>query len=179
MITPEGIISYPAIFEAKENQSGVMKYSCSVLFDKSDKKGIKLLEDAVAKAVAKGVSTCWNGKTPRFRYEPLRDGDAELAEGIKTDPIYKGKVFLNCSSNDAPGVVDSSAQPLMDKNMLYAGCIVRLDVNPFPYIHSGNSGIGWGLNHVMFVREGDRLDGRVAAEDAFAKFATDTDSELM
>lgn len=175
MITGQAIISYPAVFEPKANLSGVLKYSCSLLFDKEDAPTIKALNEAIDKATAKGLSTIWGGKLPKFRYEPLRDGDAELANGDKDDAIYKGKVFLNCSSNDAPGVVDKQAKALMDQTKLYAGCIVLADVNPFPYKNSGNCGIGWGLNNIMLVNDGERLDGRKNAEDAFSDHAVPED----
>ena len=178
MITEPMIISYPAIFTPKENLSGVLKYSCSLLIDKKDTKGVNALQAAIDKAIAKGQSTIWGGKVPKFRYEPLRDGDAELASGDKDDPIYKGKFFLNCTSNDAPGVVDQYAQPLMDQTKLYAGCIVRADINPFPYKNSGNSGVGWGLNNIMLVSEGERLDGKKNAEQAFADVAAKPDDDL-
>ena len=177
MITGEAIISYPAIFEPKENLSGKLKYSCSLLFDKSDTETIKALQAAIEKAIAKGQSTIWGGKLPNFRYEPLRDGDAELASGDKDDKIYKNKFFLNCTSDTAPGVVDSHAKALMNQNALYAGCIVRADVNPFPYKNSGNSGVGWGLNNIMLIGDGERLDGRKNAEDAFAD-VTETEEDL-
>lgn len=180
MITSEVILSYPALFEAKPNPSGVLKFSASLLIDKSDKEGLATIKAAIAKATEKGKSTIWSNKLPKFRYEPLRDGDEELATGEKTDKIYKNKFFLNASSNDAPGVVGPGATPLMDQNKIYAGCIVRADINPFPYKNSGNCGIGWGLNHVMLVREGERLDGRTTAEEVFAKFTTpEEDGTLM
>ena len=178
MITPKMIISYPAIFTPKENLSGVLKYSCSLLIDKKDTKGVAALKAAIDKAIMKGQSTIWGGKLPKFRYEPLRDGDAELASGDKEDAIYKGKYFLNCTSNDAPGVVDKHAQPLLDQTALYAGCIVHADINPFPYKNSGNSGVGWGLNNVMLVSDGERLDGKKNAEDAFADVAEKEDADL-
>jgi len=167
MITPECIISYPAVFTPKENPSGLLKYSCSLLFDKKDTEGIGELDAAVQRAIAKGKETKWSGKVPTFRYAPLRDGDEELESGDKADPVYKGKVFLNCSSNTPPGVVGPDGKPLMDQKLLYAGCIVHADVNPFPYKHSGNAGIGWGFNNLMLVADGNRLDGRLAAQDAF------------
>ncbi|RLC76046.1 MAG: hypothetical protein DRI61_13985 [Chloroflexi bacterium] len=181
MITPEVIISYPSIFEPKENPSGAMKYSCSILIDKSDKKGVADFEKAVATAIQKGRENipAWKNKVPKFRYPALRDGDQELEDGTKTDPIYEGKLFIKCSSNDAPGVVGPDAKPLMNQDDLYAGCIVRLDVNPFPYSNSGNNGIGWGLNNVMLVREGERLDGRKNAETAFGAFASNESDDLM
>ena len=178
MITGKCLISYPALFEAKPNPSGALKFSASLLFDKADKKTIDELNAAIQKAIEKGKSTIWQNKVPPFRYQPLRDGDAELESGEKTDPVYKGKLFLNCSSDNAPGVVGPDGKPLLDQNRLYAGCVVRADINPFPYKNSGNSGIGWGLNNVMLVSDGPRLDGRVAAEDAFASFV-EPEEDLM
>lgn len=179
MITGKAILSYPALFDPKPNPSGVMKYSASFLFDKSDTKTIEELEKAIAAAIAKGKATIWANKVPPFRYQPLRDGDAELASGEKTDPVYKGKFFLNAASDTAPGVVGPDAKPLLDQNRIYAGCIVRGDINPFPYKNSGNCGIGWGLNNIMLVADGDRLDGRLNAEDAFGAYAAQEGDELM
>ncbi len=179
MITPEVIISFPAIWEPKLNPSKVMKYSCSILIDKDDTKGVAEFKAAIDKAIKKGIATKtnWKGKKPKFRYEPLRDGDQELEDGDKTDKAYENKFFINCSSDDAPGVVGPDAKPLMDQDALYAGCIVRLDVNPFPYSNSGSNGIGWGLNNVMLIRDGKRLDGRQRATDAFSQYSSGDDVE--
>lgn len=178
MITGEVILSYPALFEPKPNPSGALKYSCSLLIDKSDTKTVEEFNKTINAAIEKGKAGLWKGKVPKFRYEPLRDGDAELASGEKEDPIYKGKYFVNCSANDAPGVVGPDAKRLMDQTRIYAGCIVRADINAFPYSNSGNNGIGWGLNNVMLIRDGQRLDGRMNPEDAFASFASSEDSDL-
>ena len=177
VITNEAILSYPALFEPKANLSGVLKYSCTLLFDKSDKAGIARLNDAIAAASEKGKSNIWNNKVPKFRYDPLRDGDEELSSGQKEDPVYKGKMFLNCTSNTPPGVVDQYAKPVMDSEILYAGCIVRGQLNAFPYKNSGNCGIAWGLNGIMFVKDGQRLDGRIPSEQAFASFASNDDDD--
>lgn len=171
IITGPATISYPALFVPKENLSGVLKYSCSLLFDKTDTATITALQGAIAAATAKGKSDQWNNKIPKFRYEALRDGDAELASGEKTDKVYEGKMFLNCTSNAAPGVVDQQAKPVMDADLIYAGCIVRGQLNAFPYKNSGNCGVAWGLNGIMFIKAGERLDGRVNSEEAFAEFA--------
>ncbi len=176
MITPVGIISYPSLFEPKPNPSGQLKYSCSLLFDKSDLAGIAALNEAVSKAIDKGITSLWKGKKPAFRYNPLRDGDDELKSGEKTDKVYAGKVFINCSSEQAPGVVVATGQgpkPLLDPTAIFAGCFVRADINPFPYSNKGNNGIGWGLNNILLLREGPRLDGRMRATDAFAEYGVE------
>lgn len=171
IITGKGIISYPCIFEPKENLSGVMKYSCSILFDKKDTATITAIKGVIEIAKARGKSNLWSNKLPKFRYEPLRDGDTELETGEKAGLIYKGKYFLNCSSNEAPGVVGPDAKVLMDQKLIYAGCFVRAQLNAFPYKSGSYIGIGWGLNGIMLVSEGPRLDGRVDPEEAFANFA--------
>jgi len=177
MITTECIISYPHIFEPSENPSGALKYSCSILVNKDDTKGVAEFQAAIDKAITLGKTKIpsWKTKTPKFRYAPLRDGDQELEKGEKSDKIYENKFFINCSSNDAPGVVGPDAKPLMDQDALYPGCIVRLDVNPFAYSNSGNNGIGWGLNNVMLIKDGTRLDGRQNAASAFSGFASGVD----
>ena len=87
--------------------------------------------------------------------------------------------FINASSNDPPGVVGPGAKPLMDQGEIFAGCYVRADVNPFPYDNSGNKGVGWGLNNVMLIKQGERLDGRQRAEDAFANYASEPDADAF
>ena len=171
MITCICRISYPVLFEPKANPSGALKYSASILIPKTDKAGVKAFLDAIEKAKLVGKEKMWKGKIPPFRYLPLRDGDAELESGEKEGKEYKGMYFINAASNDPPGVVGSDAKPLMDQGDIFAGCYVRADVNPFPYDNSGNRGVGWGLNNVMLTKQGDRLDGRQKAEDAFATYA--------
>lgn len=173
MITCICRISYPALFEPKENPSGAMKYSCSLLIPKTDTEGVKAFRAMIEKAKQTGKEKLWKGKIPKFRYEPMRDGDEELESGEKTGKEYEGHYFVNCSSNDPPGVVGKDAKPLFDQTAIFAGCYVRGDINPFPYDNSGNKGIGWGLNNIMFIREGERLDGRQKAEDAFADYKDD------
>jgi hypothetical protein len=50
-----------------------------------------------------------------------------------------------------------------------------VDVGFFPFSRDGNRGIGCGLNNVMFVKEGERLDGRQSAEQAFAGMRVEDD----
>ena len=170
-------ISYPALFEAKQNPSGKLKFSCSLLIPKSDTKLVADIRKAIDKATELGKEKVWKGKVPKFRYEPLRDGDAELESGEKTGKEYAGHYFINCSSDNPPGVVGPDAKPLLDQGKIYAGCYVYADVNPFPYNNSGNNGIGWGLNNIMLKKEGERLDGRQSAEDAFAGYADNDETE--
>lgn len=175
MIVGKVRISYPALFEPKLNPSGKLKYSCSLLIPKADEKLVSQIRAGIDKAIARGKEKIWSGKVPRFRNEPMRDGDAELESGEKTGKEYAGHYFINCSSDEAPGIVGPDGKPLMDQKTIYAGCYVYADVNPFPFSNSGNHGVGWGLNNVMFKEPGDRLDGRQDAQTAFADFVDPDD----
>lgn len=180
MITNECIASYPAVFEPKETLSGDLKYSITLLIPKSDTAGVELLRKEIAKAIEKGKATKWSGKLPKFRYEPLRDGDKELEDGTKEGKEYEGHYFINvsCNTENPPGVVGADARPLMDRQELYSGCVVRVDLRAYPYKNGGNSGVAWWLSNIMKVRDGERLDGKMNAVDAFAAYAVKSDDDI-
>lgn len=171
MITCLVRFSYLNIFEPKETPSGDMKYSASLLIEKDNEKGIKEFRDAIAVAIEKGlaVNKFSKAQVPGLRL-PLRDGDVEFEAGNRGEE-YKDHFFVNCSSKNKPGIVDAQAKPLFDADEFYSGCFGRADIAFFPYNQAGNRGIGVGLNNIMMVKTGDRLDGRQSAETAFGKYA--------
>lgn len=173
--------SYVQIIEPKENLSGNEAYSCCVLIDKDDKANLALVDKAIQKAIAKGKATIWGGKKPSFRYQPLRDGDAELKSEERSGKEYENCCFFNPSilaAKGKPGVVDENLRPVIKADKVYSGCYVNIEVNPYPYKNSGNAGVGWGLQNVMFCEDGDRLDGRQSAENAFASLAPENADDI-
>lgn len=179
MITCKVRFSYLNAFEPKETPSGDMKYSASILVPKEDEKGVAEVKAAINQAVQKGIDgnkfSVAQTKSPKFK-NPLRDGDAEFEAGDR-GPEYKGHYFLNSSSKNKPGIVGPDAKPLFDPDEFFSGCYGRADINFFPFKAAGNIGIGVGLNNLMKLHEGERLDGRQKAEDAFANFAQAGDVE--
>ena len=176
MILEKVRVSYVNFIEPQETLSGDLAYGCCVLIDKDDKENLARIKKAIDKAKEKGKSSKWGGKVPKFRNEPLRDGDQELKSGDRTGKEYENCYFFNCSmkaNKGKPGLVTADLKPVMDGDTFYSGCYVNIDVNPYPFSFKGNSGIGWGLQNVMFVMDGDRLDGRQSATDAFASLAPD------
>lgn len=178
-ILEEVRVSFVNIVEPVANLSGDLKYSLQVHISKDDTANVKRAQELVDKAIAKGKATIWGGKVPKFRYQPLRDGDQELADGDQEAPCYKGVIFLNASSSFKfkPGIVDENLQPVTDPDKIYSGCYCHVQLSAYPYKNSGNCGVGWGLQNVMFVSDGDRLDGRMDAKDAFASLAPETNNE--
>lgn len=184
MITGLVRFSYLNAFEPKATPSGEMKYSASILIPKTDKASIDMVHKAIADATEKGIE---KGKFKRAEIaklkNPLRDGDFEADSGGRGDE-YRGCFFMNASSANAPGVVKAQKGgppvPIMDTDEFYSGCYGRADINFFAYNQAGNKGIGVGLNNLLLVKEGERLDGRQKAESAFAAFVEeDTESETV
>ena len=84
-----------------------------------------------------------------------------------------GSVYINVRSKQPPGIVSRFAgedgRPLRitDPSEVYSGCQVRASLNVFAYDRAGNRGISLGLNNVQKLADGERLDGRLKAEDDF------------
>ena len=144
------------------------KYGCAVMLPKTDPQ-VKEVEAAIAKAVQAGIAsgkfTDAQVKSAQFK-KCLRDGDAEI-ETEGRPKHYAGHVFFNVTNKSQPGIVGPDTKPLMDRDKLYSGCYCHLDVNFAPF-NNESRGVGAYLNNIMLVKEGERLDGRQAPEEAFS-----------
>jgi hypothetical protein len=170
VITPEGILSFPALFtpragpnESKEDA----KYSASLVFAPgTDLSGLK---KAVMAALVKEFESA--EKAAKI----VREGSVRLP--FRTDVEEKGyeegSTFVNARSKQRPGVVsnykgtDGKPIPITDEEQIYPGAIVRASLTAFYYNVNGNKGVSFALNNVQKLRDGERLDGRRKAEDEF------------
>ena len=161
------------VFLAETNQHG--GYSMCILIPNSHPQlgeVKKAIDAAKAKGIAAGKFSEANTKSANFK-NPLHDGTAEH-ESDERPAHYKGHMYVNANQkNNQPGIVGPDLQPLMDSACLYSGAFFNIEVNFYPF-DTKSKGVGCGLNNVMFVKDGDRLDGRTNAEEAFAGLATDT-----
>lgn len=183
VVTGKVRISFVHVFEPHAMEEGQEpKYSLCMLIPKSDKETIAKIKKAMKAAAIAGesvlgkfdVDKAWPNKIKN----PLRDGDEELASGDRTGEEYKGCYFVNCSSKNAPGVVDTKLNQIIDSNEIYSGCYGRVSVNFYAFSVSGNKGIACGLNNLQKVADGDYLGGRSRAEDDFDEIEDDDDYEL-
>lgn len=170
--------SFANVFEAKPVLGSEPKYSIQVMIPKTDTKTVEQIKAAIKSAMDLGISksffTAGSTKARDFK-ACLRDGDAEAeAEEGDSKAYLKGHYFFNasCNENNPPAVVDRFAKPIMSQSDFYSGCYGCIDVNFFPY-KFGKGGIGAGLNSVMKREDGERLDGRLDAETAFAQVVDD------
>lgn len=173
-------LSYANIAQPRKNDDGTSKYSAQIIIDKDDKKTIKRLKNAVEelkqdpKAVAKV-----EGKTA-FLQLNLRDGDADPTVEDQFD-TYAGKYFINANNAKQPIVFDRDKNKMDTfeiEEEIYSGVYVQVQLSVFAYNFNGKKGIGFGLNGIRKVRDGERLGGvHVAASDFDDDDLGDTDDD--
>jgi hypothetical protein len=155
--TPVFRVSFPQVFEPKSFSGGEPKYSIVMIFDK--KQDLREMRRILAEAATEK----FGAKKPANLRDAFRDGkEKENLQGYG-----EGVVFTTASSKSRPGLVDQNVQQIIDRNDFYAGCYARATVNAFAYDTNGNRGVSFGLNNIQKVRDGERFDGRTAAEDDF------------
>lgn len=102
---------------------------------------------------------------------PLRDGDEE-----RDSEEYNGCYFLNANSAKRPGIMnrDNQTPDLEDlEDYCYSGARFHVSVNFYAYNFEGKKGVAVGLNNVMLVGKGERLDGSTSASDDFKAYSND------
>ena len=161
-------LSYANVWEPKSINGGTPKYSVSIIIPKSDNGTIAKVKAAIEAAYREGEAKLkGSGKTvPALSTlkTPLRDGDLERPD----DDAYADNYFINANSATAPGIVDKSCEPILDRSEIYSGVYARASINFYSFNSNGNRGIACGLNNIQKLRDGQPLGGKSRAEDDFA-----------
>ena len=154
--------SYLHCWEPDSVNGSEPKYSVSAIVPKSDTKTVNAIKAAIEQAKKDSVSK-WGGKVPGNLKLPLRDGDIDRPD----DEAYAGCYFFNANSRQAPQVVDSKVQPILDQSEVYSGCYGKISVTFYGYNSKGNRGIAAGLGNIQKLKDGESLGGRTSAADDF------------
>ena len=163
--------SYLHCWEPDSVNGGDPKYSVSAIVSKKDTATVNAIKAAIEQAKKDSVSK-WGGKVPANLKLPLRDGDIDRPD----DEAYAGCYFFNANSRQAPQVVDSKVQPILDQSEVYSGCYGRISVNFYGYNSNGNRGIAAGLGNIQKLKDGESLGGRTSAAD---DFQTEDDEDFL
>lgn len=179
MQTPLCRAAFPYIFTPKtdtDQQTGVAKtkYKVTLLFDESAKDGLQeLINDAYAEGVKKFGEHFWALVQQGSVKWPFRNG-GEINPKTGQPRFGAGITYINCTSHDKPDVVSRWAAPgttkpavVTDPAQLWPGEYVKASVTVKPYDMPTSKGIAVYVNALQLWHEGDRLDNRVAGEDAF------------
>lgn len=188
VITPVATLSYPWLaspqspkLDKNGNPLGNPKFSGAFLFAPgTDLSALKAAADAAAEAAypGKGIKMLQSGALR----SPFRT-DCEAKH-------YAPEIcatFINARTEQKPGAVYNRKDPATGKaavipedkiaEELYAGAKVKVSLNAFAYNTDGNKGISFGLNNIQKVGDGERLDGRAAADDEFTDDLSEAPAE--
>jgi hypothetical protein len=167
MTTGEVRLSYAHLYEPYSNNGGEPKYSVTVLMPKSDIQAKARLDAALQYTKQKGISEKWNGVQPPVLAVPVYDGDGVRPNGEPFGAECRGHWVFTASNKNPVQLVDAGMNPIMQKGELYSGCYARVCISMFAYNSNGKRGIGFGLEAVQKLRDGDPLGGGVSVADAF------------
>lgn len=178
VITSELTLSYPNLLVARQGKGNQKaKFSAALVAfpeQQSTPAGQAFLAAAKA-AVLVAAEARWGAKaTEMFRTKQLKSPFRDDAEA-KGYPV--GSIFLNVRTEQKPACVFAHAAPgetkpqrMTDEDVkthLYPGAKVRASLVAFAYDTDGNRGVSFALNNLQKVGDGERIDGRRAAEDEF------------
>ena len=170
--------SYANVWEPVSINGGTPKYSVSLIIPKNDEATIRKIKAAIEAAYKEGEAKLkGNGKTipPLTSLKtPLRDGDTDRPD----DPAYEGAHFVNANSTTAPGIVDASCAPILDRSEVYSGVYGRASITFYAFNSNGNRGIACGLQNLQLLSAGEPLGGKASAESDFADY-TDSDEDFL
>jgi hypothetical protein len=162
--TPYATLSFANIFTPRPRaEGGDPVYSCSLIFDQKAQKSpaYKALHDACVAAAMKE----WGDKTSiKSLVMPFRDAGEKSYDGY-----HAGHTYISPWSKNKPGVVDKDREDILLPEEVWSGQLVRANVVPFAWAHTGRKGVSLGLNHLQIIESKgrQRLDGRPSATSAF------------
>lgn len=160
---PNARFVYCKLDKPETTQSGVQKYGCCLLLEKSDSEVRAALEQGLAAAMELGAQRVWGGKRPEKVNVPVHDGDTERPDQAS----FAGKLYMNVSSTRRPRIYDRHRkvldQPGEFRSGDYGVALVRFKA----YSRNGNNGIGAYIDGIMKTRDSD---GAVDVEAAFGDY---------
>lgn len=180
MLVGEARFSFLNCFNPKLSKDKKrMLYSACVMIPKTNVAMVTAINEAVEAAKLKGLE---DGKItkahiPRLKL-PLRDGDEEYQKQLKGKE-FAGHFFFNANNEDPPGILKLEGRakvPILEPKDFYSGCYGWAEVSFYPF-NNVSVGVGVGLNHLMMTKPGERLDGRVSLDDAFADLDISVDDD--
>lgn len=186
IITPKFRVSYPHLFKAQsvKGSASKPKFSITMLFPKDrDIMGSsptgepRSLKSVIrqAKLAEFGSKENW----PKGLQSPVSDGD---------DPKYADKggykgcwvIKASTSEEQRPSVVGPDMTPITEPSELYPGCYARAYVYAYVWEFMGKRGVGFILDHVQKLADGESFGGRTPVEQVFspvAEAASDDEDE--
>lgn len=178
--TPRALGSYVNLAKPRAMEEGKdPEYGIALLWTRDqDLTEIRqaILDTAVAKWGSNASKLFELGKLKT----PLKDGNAKADDNGVVDPTYKDKWVINARSKTRVAVVDHN-MVVQEPTTLYSGMYFQAQLQFYAYEYKGKDGkgpvqsrgVGCGLQNLMLVGKGKRIDGREDAATAFKDFVPD------
>jgi len=177
--TPQGIISWPHVFEPRAAvQGGEERFSCTLILNKLAQSSEQWQK--IRREVAKTIDERWgNGKcrdqafvrSLRMPWQPCSN-KSQYAGFSDPDGIY-----ISPWSKQQPQVFDRRKNLILKPDDVWAGQTAILNVRVWAYHQSANKGIGISLNSMQIVSmAGQRLDGRPMGGSEFEDLGDDEEA---
>jgi len=186
VITGKARSSYMRVLKLEEDDNGNKICSTSIFIPKKDKKTVRAIKDAINAAARKKLGSDVDIFKSKKLRNPLHDGD-ELIEDPESSigKEAKGCYVMTAKAYKIPQVVNRQNERITDFDELEEICVsgfyfyFSLTLKGFDVeTPQGRArGVRCLLNNLMFIGEGERLDGGKSAEDDFADFAIDDDDD--
>ena len=181
IVTPEGRVSYPNLFEPSPDLKGVPKYSVRLMWPKTtDLMDLRRILVGAIKAKFGEDKKDWpvvlRQNDLRQYISPDGKNGWPLIDGDMSDkPENAGMVYVNLKTDvkHRPQVVDGRRgnEPILDPDEIYGGCYGKASVSAFAYAKE-QKGVSLGLNNFQKTKDGEAFGAsRVAASDEFEPVA--------
>lgn len=157
------------MYEAKPNDRDEMKFGVTLLIPKTDTVTIdrmKVAAEAVKRTKQPGKDEAFYKAWPRT----IHDGDGtKPSTGEAYGSECKGCWVVAVSANEKPGILSlvPGFNPTTDK--ANSGDYAKVSLTAFWFDTGTNKGVTFGLNNVLLLERGERIDGRTSAADDFAE----------
>jgi len=165
-------LSFPHLFVPRAYQGpgaqqvqSVPKFQTNLLIPKTDKENIMLLNAAYKAAIAKKYPD--KAKVPADLKKPWFDGDGLTATGKEPGEECKGHIVLAAKSSTKPAVYFKNTKTEARPEDAWAGQEAHVSVKLAVYT-ALSVGVTAYLNAVLLLGRGERIDGRINPEEAFA-----------
>lgn len=168
-ISPEILCSYPNLAKPAEEQYGG-KYALSIPLSKSDKKAYESLKTCMSNAAV----NAWGEKYSTLKGVKTFIEDCDEDPKYEDDQMYNGCVKFAAKAKKQPGMVYPDMSPVAKEDIedvFYAGAVIRVSISVYATEVGGSKTVAFGLNNVMFVRDGERIGGASKADSDFGDFA--------
>lgn len=170
IITPRFRVAFSHVFEPTENQQGKKVYEITMLFDK----GTDLNE--IRREINGVAAEKWGKIVPPSFRKAIKDGDLPNSNGNIYDG-FENHFVIRAWSYNRPQIIDSRKNVIDSSREFYSGCYARASIVAFPYNNTGNCGVGFFLNNIQKLADGEKFGGGSTAQDDFDEVEVEVEVE--